>query len=137
MRHSIVFVAGLVCLSALGESAFSSEPSKTQTQVAQPALRPDADFGNIPLYFIPNRGQADSRALFSARAEGFTLWATRNGLLFDQRSHSVTPGVTGPAQRSNEGAVLAGGPPSRDQRSMEGPAHRRLQVPRRASIKGP
>ena len=104
MRHSIVFVAGLVCFSALGESAFSSEPSKTQPQVAQPALRPDADFGNIPLYFIPNRGQADSRALFSARAEGFTLWATRNGLLFDQRSRSVTPGVTGPAQRSIGGA---------------------------------
>jgi hypothetical protein len=104
MRHSISVVAGLVCIAVLGGSAFSSGPSKSHALVAPPSLRPDADFGNIPLYFIPNRGQADNRALFSARAAGFTLWATRDGLIFDQAG---SPEVTGPDQRKHGGAVTS------------------------------
>ncbi len=87
MRKLIVFVVGLVCIALLAGSAFAAGPSESQVPGAPPALKPDADFGNIPLYFIPNRGQTDNRALFSARAEGFTLWATRDGLIFDQRSN--------------------------------------------------
>ncbi len=92
MRSAIRFVAGLVCTAVLCGPAYSSGTSKSNAQVASPALKPDADFGNIPLYFIPNRGQTDSRALFSARAEGFTLWATRVGLVFDL-SGAVAPAV--------------------------------------------
>jgi hypothetical protein len=40
-------------------------------------------FGNIPLYFIPNNGQAHENVAFYARTSGYTLWMTREGLIFD------------------------------------------------------
>jgi Leucine-rich repeat (LRR) protein len=48
------------------------------------------DFGNIPLYFIPNRGQMDEAALFCARTGRYTLWVTKQGLVFDS-----TPALLG------------------------------------------
>lgn len=44
---------------------------------------PAPRFGETPLYFIPNRGQVDGRALFYARTPGYTLWMTRDGMVFD------------------------------------------------------
>ncbi|MCK5057854.1 MAG: SBBP repeat-containing protein [Candidatus Aminicenantes bacterium] len=41
------------------------------------------DFGKVPLYFIPNRGQVHKKAAFYAGAPGYTLWLTREGLVFD------------------------------------------------------
>ena len=82
-RVSAGTLLALLCLAGLGGMA----AAQSRWHPGSTVVGPDADFGKIPLYFIPNRGQADSRALFSARAEGFTLWATRDGLLFDQRSH--------------------------------------------------
>jgi len=46
-----------------------------------PDLNPD--FGKIPLYFIPNEGQVDSKALFYAKTSSYTLWLTKGGLIFD------------------------------------------------------
>ena len=105
-RVSAGTLLALLCLAGLGGMA----AAQSRWHPGSTVVGPDADFGKIPLYFIPNRGQADSRALFSARAEGFTLWATRDGLIFDQRSNggACSPGVTGPAQRSNGGACSPG-----------------------------
>ncbi len=41
------------------------------------------DFGNIPLYFIPNKGQMDEKARFYAKTSRYTLWMTKEGLVFD------------------------------------------------------
>ncbi|MCX6576439.1 MAG: SBBP repeat-containing protein, partial [Candidatus Aminicenantes bacterium] len=41
------------------------------------------EYGKIPLYFIPNRGQVDERALFYAKTQSYTLWMTKQGLVFD------------------------------------------------------
>ncbi len=41
------------------------------------------DYGKIPLYFIPNRGQVDGQSLFYAKTSRYTLWITREGLVFD------------------------------------------------------
>lgn len=41
------------------------------------------DYGKIPLYFIPNKGQVDSNALFYAKASQYILWMTKEGLVFD------------------------------------------------------
>jgi len=46
-----------------------------------PNLNPD--FGKIPLYFVPNRGQVDEKTLFYAKASRYTLWLTKEGLIFD------------------------------------------------------
>ncbi len=85
---------------------------QTRTLPGSAIVGPDADFGKIPLYFIPNRGQTNGRALFSARAAGFTIWATRDGLVFDQRSNegACSPEVTGPATRKHKGAGSSGTP---------------------------
>ncbi|MGD2085496.1 MAG: GEVED domain-containing protein [Candidatus Aminicenantes bacterium] len=40
-------------------------------------------FGNVPLYFIPNKGQMNGKALFYAKTPGYTLWITQQGLVFD------------------------------------------------------
>ena len=41
------------------------------------------DFGKVPLYFIPNKGQVDGKALFYAKTPSYTLWMTADGLVFD------------------------------------------------------
>jgi hypothetical protein len=48
-----------------------------------------ANSGDIPLYFIPNKGQADARAQYIARTPRYTLWLTREGLVFDRASRLV------------------------------------------------
>jgi hypothetical protein len=39
----------------------------------------------IPLYFIPNEGQVNERALFYSRTKEYTLWCTHTGLVFDSQ----------------------------------------------------
>ncbi len=46
-------------------------------------LNLDPNFGKIPLYFIPNGGQVDKKAFFYAKASKYTLWLTKEGLVFD------------------------------------------------------
>jgi hypothetical protein len=40
-------------------------------------------YGNIPLYFIPNKGQVNSQAKFYARTGAGIMWLTEKGLTFD------------------------------------------------------
>ena len=46
-----------------------------------------------PLAFIANAGQADGRALFYARTPGYTLWLTREGLVFDRMEKGTQVGA--------------------------------------------
>ena len=46
-------------------------------------VKPDINFGKIPLYFITNKGQVNGRAKFYAKASRYTLWLTKEGLVFD------------------------------------------------------
>jgi hypothetical protein len=62
------------------------------------ALRPDINFGKIPLYFVANKGQVNEKALFYAKASRYTLWLTKEGLVFD----STHPAPSGhPSQEGN------------------------------------
>ena len=56
--------------------------------------RIDTDFGNIPLYFIPNKGQMNEKALFCAKTHRYSLWLTKQGLVFD----SISPPSSHPSQ---------------------------------------
>ena len=47
------------------------------------AVKPDLNFGKFPLYFIFNKGQVNEKAKFYARASRYTLWLTKEGLVFD------------------------------------------------------
>jgi len=57
---------------------------RIEVQNAQKALKVDFDYGKIPLYFIPNKGQVHEKALFYAKASRYTLWITKQGLVFDR-----------------------------------------------------
>jgi hypothetical protein len=52
-------------------------------------------FGNIPLYFIPNKGQVNEQAAFYAETSGYTLWMTKKGLVFDSIISGKGSGVKG------------------------------------------
>jgi hypothetical protein len=47
----------------------------------------------IPLYFVPNQGQFDRKALFLANTTEYKIWITRSGLLFDSlwKKEEATP----------------------------------------------
>ncbi len=40
-------------------------------------------YKTLPLYFIPNQGQVDAKAGFYARTPRYTLWLTKDALIFD------------------------------------------------------
>jgi hypothetical protein len=46
-------------------------------------VKPDLNFGKFPLYFIFNKGQVNEKAKFYAKASRYTLWLTKEGLVFD------------------------------------------------------
>jgi len=56
---------------------------KTQNSQSTGSLKPDLDFGKIPLYFITNQGQVNEKAKYYAKASRYTLWMTKEGLVFD------------------------------------------------------
>ena len=47
------------------------------------AVKPDLNFGKFPLYFIANKGQVNEKAKYYAKTSRYTLWMTKEGLVFD------------------------------------------------------
>ncbi len=93
MKKSYVFIF-TVFLGLL--FIFASEPGpkmvnlkdldlKGKVKDIQPGggVKPDINFGKIPLYFVFNKGQVNGRAKFYAKASRYTLWLTKEGLVFD------------------------------------------------------
>ncbi len=48
-----------------------------------PGAGNNGKFQDVLLYFIANKGQVNGTAKFYARASGYTLWLTKEGLVFD------------------------------------------------------
>src|SRR4051794_37992393 len=66
--------------------------------LAQPAPQPTSvrhDFGKIPLYFEPNQGQTDSRALYFARTSTLTAFIGTDGLTLGVGRDAVTLRIEG------------------------------------------
>lgn len=70
---------------------------------ARPVLKP-VSAASVPLYFIANGGQMDARALYCARTPAYTLWLTRDGLVFDR----VESGENGARVRAVSRLVFRG-----------------------------
>jgi hypothetical protein len=86
----VVFVLmGLFFISASSTKMQDIEYSHVKVQKSDVKslesgnLKRDPDFGNIPLYFIPNKGQVDVKARFYAKTSRYTLWMTKEGFVFD------------------------------------------------------
>ncbi|MCP5103494.1 MAG: hypothetical protein GY950_08955 [bacterium] len=71
-----IALAGMILLS-------SSTSSSAETPVLQSSIQQVPDYGSTPLYFIPNKGQVHEKAGFYAKTPGYTLWMTKEGLVFD------------------------------------------------------
>jgi hypothetical protein len=52
------------------------------------SLKANISFGKIPLYFIPNMGQVHEKVTFYARTSRYTLWMTKDGLVFDSMKNT-------------------------------------------------
>ena len=86
-----LLVLFVLCLSVVGLSSLGTQDSSGSPSVQMPIqiegtadtpkLAPD--FGKIPLYFIPNRGQVDPEVFYYAKASGYTLWVAKEGFVFD------------------------------------------------------
>jgi predicted ester cyclase len=69
-----------VCIESKNQGQAYQAKKNLQTSKG---LATAPDYGKLPLYFIPNQGQVDNKALFYAKASTYTLWLTNNGLIFD------------------------------------------------------
>jgi hypothetical protein len=56
---------------------------KPQNIDSSGTVKTDLNFGKFPLYFIFNKGQVNKKAKFYAKASRYTLWLTKEGLVFD------------------------------------------------------
>jgi len=85
MSKKLVWIACIFLLVSLVSSASHQIPQipqlETKPQLNTPKI--DINYGKIPLYFIPNEGQVDEKALFYADTSKYTLWITQEGLIFD------------------------------------------------------
>ena len=77
-------VAGELERSKTGLGLFPAhtEPAPEFPPSSAPGIKVEAFYGQLPLYFIVNRGQVDRRVKLYARAGGQTLWFTREGACF-------------------------------------------------------
>ena len=64
-------------------SNIKNDLKKTKTENINSKLAYNVNFGDIPLYFIQNRGQYNKKALFYARTSKYFIWITKKGLIFD------------------------------------------------------
>lgn len=58
-------------------------PNKNQPKNMESKLKIYPGYGNLPLYFISNKGQVHKDALFYAKTPKYTLQLTKQGLVFD------------------------------------------------------
>jgi hypothetical protein len=79
----VIFISATVSSEKMQDMKFPH--SKVMTPDGNPSVFVEKvpDFGKIPLYFIRNKGQVDGKARFYARASRYTLWLTKEGLVFD------------------------------------------------------
>ncbi|MGD2088958.1 MAG: SBBP repeat-containing protein [Candidatus Aminicenantes bacterium] len=77
----LVFLCFIVFLIMI--STFASDTRLMEIKQQPITVKKNISPLLIPLYFIPNRGQVNQNVQFYARTSGYTLWLTREGLVFD------------------------------------------------------
>ncbi|HLP61704.1 MAG TPA: SBBP repeat-containing protein, partial [Candidatus Deferrimicrobium sp.] len=89
-RLLVLFLIIMWSLIFFNAATFTTTTKETTTTQAPGIKSPGLEmrgnqtgFGNIPLYFIPNRGQVHEKAEFYAKTPGYTLWMTGEGFVFD------------------------------------------------------
>jgi len=86
----------LLCGLTSAEREISINQSSIAPKDVRNRLQMDFDFSKIDLYFIRNRGQVHQDAFYYAKASRYTLWLTRQGLVFDSLKLLKEPTPKGP-----------------------------------------
>jgi len=73
---------GLFCLLTSGSAEKVHVMTSPGIQT-QGTVKTDLNFGTFPLYFVFNKGQVNQKAAFYAKTSRYTLWLTKEGLVFD------------------------------------------------------
>jgi hypothetical protein len=82
MVSTIFFISMVLIISAQPAKNIKSGNKDNLSQpLYKMSLNPN--YGNLPLYFIPNKGQVHKDAIFYAVTTKYKLWMTREGLVFD------------------------------------------------------
>jgi hypothetical protein len=84
-RPALVFaviLAVLLCLQVSSGKQRGTGDSQSFAFVPTQGSRTDADFGRIPLHFIPNEGQVDGPAAFYVQGKDKTIYFAPEGLTF-------------------------------------------------------
>ncbi|MBN2205915.1 MAG: hypothetical protein JW742_00800, partial [Candidatus Aminicenantes bacterium] len=87
-RKNVRFVLPIVCAAVFASQIASGKAPAQGGTVPAPSLAPANLKAATPLYFIANEGQMSAEALYCARTPGYTLWLTREGLVFDRVAKS-------------------------------------------------
>lgn len=94
--------SGFNIVTASSEAKYPARSPDAVLNPAKNAAGLKVDFGGLPLYFTANEGQVDAKALFYAKASRYTLWLTREGLVFDSfktEEKAAPDRIHGPALR--------------------------------------
>jgi hypothetical protein len=87
MRKAILGITGcmlaiLLIAAAGGERGPQDLLKKDLNRLSTSPLNVEPDFGRMPLYFIPNRGQMDERVAYYVQGKDRTLYFTPEGITF-------------------------------------------------------
>jgi hypothetical protein len=83
MRKSVaIFGSILICVFLLGFGAKEPTSQASQSVAGAPTVVVDRSFGKMPLYFIRNEGQVDSRVGYYIQGKDKTIYFTSEGLTY-------------------------------------------------------
>lgn len=80
----IGFAVILLLIASTGGATGPQNAQKTDSiPFNSPPLKVDTNFGRMPLYFIPNKGQMDEHVAYYVQGKDKTLYFTSEGIIFD------------------------------------------------------
>ena len=92
MKKSVPVLA-VITMLAFVPAVRPIDPADAVPAIDAPSA--SIEFAQVPLYFVRNKGQHAPEALFSAAPPGYTLWMTKDGLVFDSSRKAEAGGSEG------------------------------------------
>jgi len=80
---SFICLVGILTIEAYESKNVNINKVNTIKQEKVNNLELVKSFGKLPLYFVENKGQFNKKILFYTKTRGYTLWITKEGLVFD------------------------------------------------------
>ncbi|HLP59946.1 MAG TPA: hypothetical protein VK186_13985, partial [Candidatus Deferrimicrobium sp.] len=96
-KWRLVLVMLIGCFSAGSSSEFQAQKGNILSLDANNGLKPanvkiEKDYGKMPLYFIPNKGQMDKQVYYYVQGKDKTVYFTPGGVTYSLASLPETPG---------------------------------------------